>query len=518
MPHSLVFGHLPVVLQFYRDWAFDANLVQTFGYYMSKYWKKFFPNEDRCPPVIYVDIWPMSRPMAFSMEAYVSNQMSIGTSLPKSPMHGEFLGPISDGKDLICMHGDEWRMWRSMFNRGFSRGNIRAWVPAILEEVEAFANMLRNLSAGNGDWGQVFPLEQISSNLAFDVTGRIVLGTRLNTQSLYPSRFTVAYREQLQRMEITFSPRKLLWRATPLFKLLVRRKRDELFQILRPSIIENLAASSQGPQTIVRAAAEDLNRVFSGGGEDDDGPLDESLVKHVFYHLMATFFGGDDAISITLPRIFKQLQLHPECLERLRAEHDSVLGPDPSTAAQRIRDEPYILDSLKYTLSVIKETLRINPATITIRAGQPDFNFVIKDSNTIWPTDGFDLFDSSITIHNDPANFHEPSEFIPERYLVPEGDILHPAKDMWRGFQLGPRRCLGQELAIVVLKLVLVLVARDLDVEMAWEEWDRLREQQGIKFDKQVVEGERMYTAGKATAHPKDGAPAHVRIRNPSRG
>ncbi|OGM48835.1 hypothetical protein ABOM_003010 [Aspergillus bombycis] len=493
MPHSLIFGHLPVVLQFYRDWAFDANLVQSFGYYMSKYWKKFFPNEERCPPVVYVDIWPMSRPMAFSMEAYVSNQMSIGTSLPKSPMHGEFLGPISAGKDLICMHGDEW------------------------QEVEAFSNMLKNLAGGNGGWGQVFPLEQISSNLAFDVTGRILLDTRLNTQSLYPSQFTIAYREQLERMEITFSPRKLLWRATPFFKLLVQRKRDELFQILRPSIMENLGTPSKGAQTIVQAAAEDLKKVASAKGEDKDGSLDESLVKHVFFHLMATFFGGDDAISITLPRIFKRLQQHPECLAKLRAEHDSIFGPDPRAAAQRLRDEPHVLDSLKYTLSVIKETLRINPATITIRAGQPDFNFHIKDSHTVWPTAGFDLFDSSITIHNDPANFHEPSEFIPERYLVPEGDVLHPERDMWRGFQLGPRRCLGQELAIVVLKLVLVLVVRDLDVEMAWEEWDRLREQQGIKFDKQTVEGERMYTAGKATAHPKDGAPAHVKIRNPSK-
>lgn len=165
-------------------------------------------------------------------------------------------------------------------------------------------------------------------------------------------------------MEITFSP----------------RKRDELFQILRPSILENLVAPTKGSQTIVQAAAEDLNRIRR---EDSHGPPDESLVKHAFYHLMAIFFGGDDAISITLPRIFKQLQLHPECLDKMRAEHDTVLGPDPSTAAQRLRDEPYILDSLKYTLSVVKETLRINPATITIRAGQPDFNFYIKDSNTV---------------------------------------------------------------------------------------------------------------------------------------
>jgi cytochrome P450 len=175
MEHSLLFGHLLVVFQFYQDWASDANFIQTFGYYMSKYWKKFFPDQDRCPPVVYVDVWPISKPMAFSMEAYVSNQMEIGNSLPKSPMQGEFLGPISNGKDLNCMHGEEWRMWRSRFNPGFSQTNIRSWIPAILEETEAFANVLRNLCGGNGGWGRVFPFEKICADLAFDVTGRVVL-------------------------------------------------------------------------------------------------------------------------------------------------------------------------------------------------------------------------------------------------------------------------------------------------------------------------------------------------------
>lgn len=73
------------------------------------------------------------------------------------------------------MHGEEWRMWRSRFNPGFSRSNIRTWIPAILEEVEAIANVLTNLSGGVREWEQVFPMEQISSNLAIDVTGRVVL-------------------------------------------------------------------------------------------------------------------------------------------------------------------------------------------------------------------------------------------------------------------------------------------------------------------------------------------------------
>lgn len=175
MEHSFLFGHLPVVRQFYSDWASDANFIQTFGFYISKYWTKFFPDEDCCPPVIYVDVWPIGTPMAFSMEAYVSNQIELGKSLPKSPMQGEFLRPISNGRDLNCMHGEEWRMWRARFNPGFSKANIRSWVPFIIEEVESFAEVIRSFAGLAGEWGPVFQSEKLAGDLAFDATGRIVV-------------------------------------------------------------------------------------------------------------------------------------------------------------------------------------------------------------------------------------------------------------------------------------------------------------------------------------------------------
>jgi cytochrome P450 len=317
-------------------------------------------------------------------------------------------------------------------------------------------------------------------------------------------------------MEITLSPRKLLWRATPFFEWDVRRRRNQLFQFLRPFIMENIGAANQSRLTVVQAAVQEFSQETAAKGTNAHNTPDESFIEHVFYQLMIFFFGGEDAISIVIPWLYRQLELHPECLAKLRAEHDAVLGSDPRMANDKIRQAPHLLDSLQYTQAVIKETLRLNPATITIREGQPDFTLHVEGSDTPWPTEGFDLFDSSITIHRDEANFPDPLQFIPERFMVPEGDRLHPGKNVWRGFQLGPRRCIGQELAIVVLKLALVLTVRDLDVELAWDKWDHMREQQGFKVNKQVVEGERMYTTGKATSHPKDGAPVHVRIRNQS--
>ncbi|KAK9438357.1 Cytochrome P450 [Metarhizium brunneum] len=512
MEHSFLLGHLLVVRKFHLDWATDANFIQSFGSYMAEHWKDFFPAEDSCPPVVYVDVWPLSRPMAYSLKAYVSNQMEMGQLLAKSPMQGKFLEPISKGRDLNCMHGDEWRAWRSTFNPGFSKSNIRSWIPALLQDAQSFATVISKLCGEGGSWGPVFQLEKISADLAFDSAGRVIINSSLKSQTSCPSLFTLAYREQLQRMEITLSPLKLLWRATPMFKMQIARRRRELFNHLRPFICEAISGNSHGsPQTIVQAAVDACKQESQGSGKPQMR-RDEDFVEQIFCQLMIFFFGGDDAISTVIPWMFKHLESNPDCVAKLRAEHDQVLGPDPRAAADKIRLSPHILDSLQYTMGVIKETLRINPATITIRQGQRGFDFNIKGSEMPWPTDGFDLFDSSITIHRDPENFPRPLEFIPDRFVVAEGHPLHPPKNVWRGFQLGPRQCIGQEMAIVVLKLALVAVVRDFDIEMAWDDWDKAQQRMGVKVSKSTVEGDRMYTTGKATAHPKNGGPAHARI------
>ncbi|KAF2170474.1 hypothetical protein M409DRAFT_35917 [Zasmidium cellare ATCC 36951] len=512
MKHSFLFGHLLVVRQFYKDWASDANFIQTFGYYISKHWAQFFPEERSCPPVVYVDVWPIATPMAFSLEAYVSNQIELGRSLPKSPMQGEFLRPISNGKDLNCMHGEEWRMWRSRLNPAFSKSNIRSWVPCVVEEVESFVAVLQGLAVENGGWGPVFQLEKVSGDLACDITGRIVVNEQFRSLSSRPAPFARLYRRQLEEMEITMNIFKLIWRATPLFKWHVARRRHTLFDELRPLIFASMDSTTEQPCTVAQSALKQ-DAVTTIKPQLLSCPVDADLIEQVCCQLMIFFFGGEDAVSIVIPWMVNRSAANSECLDKIRVEHDAVLGPDPSLGLDKIRESPHLLDSLPYSHAVIKETLRLNPATITIREGQPDFTLEIKGSDKRWPTDGFDLFDSSITIHRDEKNFSRPLEFLPERYLVSEGHELHPPKNTWRGFQLGPRQCIGQELATVLLKLVLISVVRTFDAELAWADWDTEQERKGMKSHPVCVDGDRMYTTGRATSHPKDGAPAHVRTR-----
>lgn len=68
-------------------------------------------------------------------------------------------------------------------------------------------------------------------------------------------------------------------------------------------------------------------------------------------------------------------------------------------------------------------------------------------------------------------------------------------KDAWRPFEKGPRACLGQSLALLQLKIILVLTLRTFDFETVYED------------------GSFMYQVLDVTAKPSQGLPTRVSLR-----
>jgi len=60
-------------------------------------------------------------------------------------------------------------------------------------------------------------------------------------------------------------------------------------------------------------------------------------------------------------------------LARLRQEHNTVFGSTFQTA-QKLKEDPKILNQLPYTLAVIKEALRLLPPIVgTYRVGRKEY-------------------------------------------------------------------------------------------------------------------------------------------------
>lgn len=195
-----------------------------------------------------------------------------------------------------------------------------------------------------------------------------------------------------------------------------------------------------------------------------------------------------------------------QVLKTLREEHDKVLGSDPAAAASRLTQEPRLVNSLPYTLAVIKEVFRLFPPAGTTRAGKPGVSVTDDAGNTL-PTDDAIIWILHVEMHRSPSYWVRPDDFLPERWLVPPGHELYPQPGAWRPFELGPRNCIGQAQVLIELRVILACLIREFDVVPAYDELDKQRPRSGVK----LLRGERAYQIEKGAAHPVNDYPCRIR-------
>lgn len=145
--------------------------------YMMRHWQEYFPHEARCPPVIYLDLWPAAPLLAIVNDPELCAQAVQQRSLPRSWQSKFLVSPLTQGIDLGSAGTDIdfHRLLRSQYAPAFSPKNLMAGVPALTEEANVFADCIRALAGANGDWGEVFSLEQKASALVFEVMARFTV-------------------------------------------------------------------------------------------------------------------------------------------------------------------------------------------------------------------------------------------------------------------------------------------------------------------------------------------------------
>ena len=285
-----------------------------------------------------------------------------------------------------------------------------------------------------------------------------------------------------------------------------RRMNDYIIRIIDGRLVELQSAGSGSDKANKSILDLVLTTYLSENAGRKIQGIDRTFKNFTISQIKLFLFSGHDTTSSTICYIFYILATKPAVLARVRAEHSSVIGSDTSKAASTITSDPFLLNKLPYTLAVIKEVMRLFPAVSGTRAGEPNYS-VTDDVGRSFPTDGFLVWDIPQAIHRDPTYWQAPDDFIPERWLVASGDSLYPVKGAWRPFSHGPRNCIGQELAMIEMKVIIVLTARAFDIKLAYEDLDRARGTTGIS----TIYGERGYQIQRA--QPSGDLPCHVAQR-----
>lgn len=234
--------------------------------------------------------------------------------------------------------------------------------------------------------------------------------------------------------------------------------------------------------------------------------MDQEFKIFAISQLKGLILAGHGTTANTLCFIYYLLSTNPSTLERVRNEHDSVFGTDIGLTSSTVMRDPHLLNQLSYTLAVIKEALRLFPADSSPRRG--DTSFSLTENGQQYPTEGCMIWTLIQAIHRDPRYWPQPDTFIPERWLKSKEDPLHPVKGAWRAFEFGPRNCIGQELALLEMKLALVMTIRKFNIVATFEEWDRVHKKRGPR----TINGESAYQTLDGTSRPRNGFPCRVNI------
>ncbi|KAK4621296.1 Cytochrome P450 monooxygenase [Fulvia fulva] len=509
-PHSMLWGHLKVMAEVA---AKNPRRVHP-HVYPAQLRKKY-----NLGSYFVMDTWPVGYDSIIAiMDPEVCQQLSVEHTTLKHPSMKAFMVPLVGEGDMISADGHEWNKWRKMFNPGFSSQHLMSLVPGMVDDVLVYIEKLNDHAARK----QVFRLEEDTTRLTVDVIGKVTLDLRFNLQRTnHPC--IVALREQINLLpnEGLSNPFEMWhpvgiyrrWRNQRIMVDYIGKVLDERYATAEPKV-----AKAQKKRSILDLA---LNSYTSGATdlEEMTGQLpkmDAEFRKGAITQIRAFLFAGHDTTSSTICYVFYLLRKYPEVYRKVCEEHERFLGPTDG-AAEAIKDKPHLLNSLEYTLCVIKETLRLFPAASAPRKGEP--GLMIRDPKTgeTMPTEGHMLWLLHFGLHRDENVWGETAnDFIPDRFL-PENSSKIP-EGAWRPFEMGQRNCLGQNLALLESRIILALTCRQFQFDLALDRLDELKNDgsfyaRSSKFQEGVqnVQGEEMYQILLGAAKPREGMPVVAR-------
>ncbi|KAF2005008.1 cytochrome P450 ClCP1 [Amniculicola lignicola CBS 123094] len=168
--------------------------------------------------------------------------------------------------------------------------------------------------------------------------------------------------------------------------------------------------------------------------------------------------GGSETTATLLSGTTYLLLTNPEKLEKLQDEVRGVFNHEAEIDLMSV-------GKLDYMLAVLDEGMRIfppvpNQGNRVVPAGGADVAGK-------WVAGGTSLQVNQYAANRLETNFTRPEAFVPERWLAdsPE-EFANDDRSARAAFSLGPRNCIGRNLAYAEMRLILAKVIYNFDIEL----------------------------------------------------
>ena len=348
------------------------------------------------------------------------------------------------GEGLVLSEGDLWRRQRQRIQPAFYRDRVTAYA-------DVMADQSRRLAATLSPGDRV-NVEAAMDELALRILVKSMFGADLDYEGRGVGETVAALQEPgLPRNQpLAYAVPK--WVPIPMWRRYNRaaaEMEDLIFEVIEEKRAALADADGAGAADADGNPADaDLVSMLLSARDESGDRMSEKLVRD---ELMTFLNAGHETTASALTFTWALLSDHPEADARLHGELDAVLGGDPPTAAD--------LPDLTYLDSVLTEAMRLYPPVPSVpREASRD----VELGGYEVPA-GTTVVASQWAVHRDGRFYDDPAAFRPERWTDGLADRL--PRFAYFPFGGGPRRCIGEQFALLEAKLAVATLARRFRLE-----------------------------------------------------
>ncbi|MEU5696181.1 cytochrome P450 [Actinosynnema sp. NPDC020468] len=355
---------------------------------------------------------------------------------PRNYVRGRFYRGFTlfFGRGMLTTDGPEWKARRAVSQPFFHKPRLRAGAPVITDTV----GQLFDKWDGVADRGEQLDITDDMMWVAMGVLGRLLYGVDLRD---YAERLLPSVRFSLKAMIITGEVKQMLPKWIPTRYQRELKRHQAVLNGVMDEIIDLHRAGGGSPDSVVTAL---LN-----GQHAEGRPFTQREIRA---ELKTLFLAGHETTGCALTWTLYAVSQHADVRRRLEAELAEVLDGRAPTADD--------LADLPYLRQVVDETLRMYPP-IWLFPRDTVADDVIAGYHV--PA-GTTVLIPPYAAHHDPEHWPNPEAFDPERFCP-----ARKAPDRYAYFPFGGgnRKCIGMDLALLELQLVVAMVVQRYRLDLA---------------------------------------------------